>query len=142
MKNLISDMIIKYSTPYTQKAAVEEEFNKISKETPIEDLYSKYLIAIDISKHADQMQATCKSDYSYWGYIATYETYRVVAKIYAKLIFDLLSLDYLPEIQSLQLKANKYEEIKHKVDRKIAGLTEFKPNGYKSKIELLEDLLK
>jgi hypothetical protein len=142
MKNLISDMIIKYSTPYTQKAVVEEEFNKISKETPIEDLYSKYLIAIDISKHADQMQATCKSDYSYWGYIATYETYRVVAKIYAKLIFDLLSLDYLPEIQSLQLKANKYEEIKHKVDRKIAGLTEFKPNGYKSKIELLEDLLK
>jgi hypothetical protein len=142
MKNLISDMIIKYSTPYTQKAAVEEEFNKISKETPIEDLYSKYLIAIDISKHADQMQATCKSDYSYWGYIATYETYRVVAKIYAKLIFDLLNLDYLPEIQSLQLKANKYEEIKHKVDRKIAGLTEFKPNGYKSKIELLEDLLK
>jgi hypothetical protein len=142
MKNLISDMIIKYSTPYTQKAAVEEEFNKISKETPIEDLYSKYLIAIDISKHADQMQATCKSDYSYWGYIETYETHRVVAKIYAKLIFDLLNLDYLPEIQSLQLKANKYEEIKHKVDRKIAGLTEFKPSGYKSKIELLEDLLK
>lgn len=142
MKNLISDMIIKYSTPYTQKAVVEEEFNKISKETPIEDLYSKYLIAIDVSRHADKMTSECKSDYSYWGHIATYETYRVVAKIYAKLIFDLLSLDYLPEIQSLQLKANKYEEIKHKVDRKIAGLTEFKPNGYKSKIELLEDLLK
>jgi hypothetical protein len=142
MKNLISDMIIKYSTPYTQRAVVEEEFTKISKETPIEDLYSKYLIAIDISKHADEMRSECKSDYSYWGYIATYETYRVVAKICAKLIFDLLNLDYLPEIQNLQLKANKYEEVKRKVDRKILGLTEFKPSGYRTKIHLLEEILK
>jgi hypothetical protein len=142
MKNFISDLINKYSTPYAQKTAIEAEFNKLTKETSIEDLYSKYLIAVDLTKYADQMQATCKSDYSYWSYVAEYETQRVIAKIYARLIFDLLSLDYLPEIQSLQLKANKYEEIKHKVDRKIAGLTEFKPNGYKSKIELLEDLLK
>lgn len=142
MKNLISDMIIKYSTPYTQKSTIEEEFSKFSKETPIEDLYSKYLIAIDIVKHADEMQSKCKSDYSYWGYIAQYETYRVVAKICAKLIFDLLSLDYLPEIQTLQLKANKYEDIKRNVDRKIVGLTEFKPSGYKAKIQLLEDILK
>ncbi len=142
MKNFISDMINKYSTPYAQKSAIEAEFNELTKEISIEDLYSKYLIAVDLIKHADQMQATCKSDYSYWSYVAEYETQKVIAKIYAKLIFDLLSLDYLPEIQSLQLKANKYEEIKHKVDRKIAGLTEFKPNGYKSKIELLEDLLK
>ena len=142
MKNLISDMIIKYSTPYAQKSAIEVEFGKITKETPIEDLYSKYLIAVDLIKHADQMQSTCKSDYSYWGYVAEYETQKVIAKIYSKLIFNLLDLDYLPEIQNLQLKANKYEEVKHKIDRKIAGLTEFKPSGYKSKIELLEDLLK
>ena len=41
MKKLISDMIIKYSTPYAQKSVIEDEFNKITKETSIEDLYSK-----------------------------------------------------------------------------------------------------
>ena len=111
-------------------------------ETPIEALYSKYLIAVGCSKHASSMQANCKSDYSYWGYVAEYETNRVIAKIYAKLIFDKLDLDYLPEIQNLQLKANKCDSIKQKINYKIVGLTEFKPNGYKSQIKLLESLLK
>ena len=142
MKKLISDMIIKYSTPYAQKSVIEDEFKEITKETSIEDLYSKYLIAVDLIKHADQMQSTCKSDYSYWGYIAEYETQRVIAKMYAKLIFNLLDLDYLPEIQNLQLNADKYKEIKRKIDRKIVGLKEFKPTGYRIKIHLLEDILK
>ena len=142
MKKLISDMIIKYSTPYAQKSVIEDEFKEITTETPIEALYSKYLIAVDTSRYADTMQASCRSEYSYWGWIAEYETNRVIAKIYAKLIFDLLNLDYLPEIQNLQLNADKYKEIKRKIDRKIVGLKEFKPTGYRTKIHLLEDILK
>ena len=142
MKKLISEMITKYSTPYAHKDVIIYELNGITKETPIEALYSKYLAAIAASKHADEMRASCKSDFSYWGYIADYETYRAVAKICAKLIFDLLNLDYLPEIQNLQLNADKYKEIKRKIDRKIVGLKEFKPTGYRTKIHLLEDILK
>ena len=65
-----------------------------------------------------------------------------IAKIYAKLIFDKLDLDYLPEIQNLQLKATNCDSIKQKINHKIVGLNEFKPSGYKSQIKLLESLLK
>ena len=142
MKKLISDMIIKYSTPHAQKAVIEDEFKEITTETPIEALYSKYLIAVDASRYADNMQASCRSEHSHCGFVAEYETNRVIAKIYAKLIFNLLNLEYLPEIQNLQLNADKYKEIKRKIDRKIVSLKLFKLTNYRTKIHLLEDILK
>lgn len=139
--DIIDAMIEKYSTSYSNKIIVRKEFKDITDDTPIEILYHNYIEAIAHSKKADELKFNCKSDYFYWGYISDYESYTLVAKIYAKLIFDLLNIDYLPEFQTLQLKATRYDKIKEKAIKKAEGFNEFKPAGYKTKIELLNEVL-
>jgi hypothetical protein len=53
----------------------------------------------------------------------------------------LLDLDDLVELKIAILKAAERDSIKARIRENVDGLSKYKPSGYKSKIELLNEVL-
>lgn len=141
LKNIIDSILDKTKYSYANKEKVKDIFTNIDKDTSLDDLYKKYL---DTKKYLEQIKNsknTCKSDYSYWGYVSEEETYRLVERIYAEFLFSKINIEDLVELKSMQLKSLELDKIKKQIKDEIDGLTKYKPSNYKSKIELLESLL-
>ena len=140
-QELIDQMIETKSTTYVHKLIVRAEFKDITEDTPIEVLYKNYLLEVEKRDKAKELQGKTKSDLFYRGYIVDEESYALAAKIYATLIYKMLNLRDLPDVDQAFKTVEIYNKAKEKAKHKIECLQEFKPNEYKSKIELLNSLL-
>ena len=97
-QELIDQMIETKSTTYVHKLIVRAEFKEITEDTPIEVLYKNYLLEVEKRDHAKELQGKTKSDLLYRGYIVDEESYALAAKIYATLIYKMLNLRDLPDV--------------------------------------------
>lgn len=97
-QELIDQMIETKSTTYVHKLIVRAEFKEITEDTPIEVLYKNYLLEVEKRDHAKELQGKTKSDLLYRGYIVDEESYALAAKIYAALIYKMLNLRDLPDV--------------------------------------------
>jgi hypothetical protein len=142
-EEILDKFIIKYKTTFVRSEAIKAEFKKLPVTPSAEDLYQGYLTAKTNLKHYKELQSKTKSDLFYWSYLAECETITVILSIYAELLYSLIDSEDLPlEIKLNKSKADSFDRIKENINKKIEGLYEYKPSAYKSKIELLKEVLK
>lgn len=126
---------------YVNKDYIRSIFKDINSETSLDLLYKGYMETKDYLARIPELKSKCKSDYFYWGYTADEETSRLIERIYAEILFSKVNIDDITEVKMAYLKAQELDSIKAHIRDEIDGLAKYKPNGYKSKIELLNSLL-
>ena len=141
VEHIVERILEATASSYANKEYIRSIFKDINSETSLDLLYKKYMETKDYLARIPELKANCKSDYIYWGYTADEETGRIVERIYAEILFSKVNIDDITEIKMAYIKAQELDSIKAHIREEIDGLVKYKPNGYKSKIELLNSLL-
>ena len=146
MSSVLEEHIVKRilettTSSYANKEYIINIFKDINSETSLDLLYKQYMETKEYLARIPELKANCKSEYFYWGYITDEETGRIVERIYAEILFSKVNIDDLTEVKMAYLKAQELDSIKARIREEITGLGKYKPNGYKSKIELLNSFL-
>ena len=141
VEHIVERILEATASSYANKEYIRSIFKDINSETSLDLLYKKYMEIKDYLARIPELKANCKSDYSYWSYVSDEETNRVIERIYAELLFSKVNIDDITEIKMAYIKAQELDSIKAHIREEIDGLVKYKPNGYKSKIELLNSLL-
>ena len=141
VEHIVERILETTTSSYVNKNYIRSIFKDINSETSLDLLYKRYMETKDYLARIPELKANCKSDYIYWGYVADEETNRVIERIYAELLYSKVNIDDITEIKMAYLKAQELDSIKAHIREEIDGLGKYKPNGYKSKIELLNSLL-
>lgn len=141
VEHIVERVLEPITSSYANKNYIRSIFKDITSETSLDLLYKKYMETKDYLARIPELKANCKSDYIYWGYVADEETNRVIERIYAEILFGKVNIDDITELKMAYLKAQELDSIKAHIREEIDGLGKYKPNGYKSKIELLNSLL-
>ena len=140
--NIVETILEKATSNYVRKDEIREVFKNIAAETSLDAIYDRYIKTKEDLERIKALKTNCKSDYIYWSYVSEEETGRIIERICAEILFSKINIDDLLEIKMAYLKAQELDSIKAHIYEEIEGLGKYKPNGYKSKIELLNSLLR
>ena len=140
--NIVETVLEKTSSNYVRKDEIREAFKDVITETSLDIIYDRYIKAKEDLERIKALKTNCKSDYVYWSYVSEEETARIIERICAEILFSKINIDDLLEIKTANLKSQELDSIKAHIREEIDGLVKYKPNGYKSKIELLNSLLR
>ena len=139
--NIVETILEKATSNYVRKDEIREVFKNIAAETSLDAIYDRYIKTKEDLERIKALKTNCKSDYIYWSYVSEEETARIIERICAEILFSKINIEDLLEIKTVYLKAQELDSIKAHIREEIDGLVKYKPNGYKSKIELLNGLL-
>ena len=142
VNNIVEAVLEKTASNYVRKDEIREVFKNIAAETSLDAIYDRYIKTKEDLERIKALKTNCKSDYIYWSYVSEEETARIIERICAEILFSKINIDDLLEIKMAYLKAQELDSIKAHIYEEIEGLGKYKPNGYKSKIELLNSLLR
>ena len=142
VNNIIETVLEKTMSNYVRKDEIREAFKNVGTETSLDAIYNRYIKAKKDLERIKALKTNCKSDYIYWSYVSKEETARTIERICAEILFSKINIEDLLEIKTAYLKAQELDSIKANIHEEIDGLVKYKPNGYKSKIELLNGLLR
>lgn len=142
VNNIIETVLEKTMSNYVRKDEIREAFKNVGTETSLDAIYDRYIKAKKDLERIKALKTNCKSDYIYWSYVSEEETARTIERICAEILFSKINIEDLLEIKTAYLKAQELDSIKANIHEEIDGLVKYKPNGYKSKIELLNGLLR
>ena len=140
--NIVETILEKATSNYVRKDEIREVFKNIAAETSLDAIYDRYIKTKEDLERIKALKTNCKSDYIYWNYVSEEETTRIIERICAEILFSKININDLLEIKTTYLKAQELDSIKARIREEIDGLGKYKPNGYKSKIELLNSLLR
>ena len=140
--NIVETILEKATSNYVRKDEIREVFKNIAAETSLDAIYDRYIKTKEDLERIKALKTNCKSDYIYWSYVSEEETARIIERICAEILFSKINIDDLLEIKTANLKSQELDSIKSHIREEIEGLGKYKPNGYKSKIELLNSLLR
>ena len=140
--NIVETILEKATSNYVRKDEIREVFKNIAAETSLDAIYDRYIKTKEDLERIKALKTNCKSDYIYWSYVSEEETARIIERICAEILFSKINIDDLLEIKTANLKSQELDSIKAHIREEIEGLGKYKPNGYKSKIELLNCLLR
>ena len=141
VNNIVETILDKSDSSYIRRDAIREVFKNVEVETSLDDIYNRYIETKENLERIKNLKINCKSDYSYWSYVSEEETGRIIERICAEILFSKINIEDLLEVKMTYLKAQELDSIKAHIREEIEGLGKYKPNGYKSKIELLNSLL-
>lgn len=141
VNNIVETILEKSDSSYIRRDAIREVFKNVEVETSLDDIYDRYIETKENLERIKNLKTNCKSDYSYWSYVSEEETDRIIERICAEILFSKINIEDLLEVKMAYLKAQELDSIKAHIREEIEGLGKYKPNGYKSKIELLNSLL-
>lgn len=141
VNNIVETILEKSDSSYIRRDAIREVFKNVDVETSLDDIYDRYIETKENLERIKTLKTNCKSDYSYWSYVSEEETDRIIERICAEILFSKINIEDLLEVKMTYLKAQELDSIKAHIHEEIEGLGKYKPNGYKSKIELLNSLL-
>lgn len=141
VNNIVEAVLEKTASNYVRKDEIREAFKDIGTETSLDAIYDRYIKTKEDLERIKALKNNCKSDYIYWGYVSEEETARIIEIICAEILFSKINIEDLLEVKMIYLKAQELDSIKAHIREEIEGLGKYKPNGYKSKIELLNRLL-
>ena len=142
VNNIVETVLEKTASNYVRKDEIREAFKDVVTETSLDIIYDRYIKAKEDLERIKALKTNCKSDYIYWSYVSEEETARIIERICAEILFSKINIEDLLEIKTAYLKAQELDSIKANIHEEIDGLVKYKPNGYKSKIELLNSLLR
>ena len=142
VNNIVETVLEKTTSNYVRKDEIREAFKDVVTETSLDIIYDRYIKAKEDLERIKALKTNCKSDYIYWSYVSEEETARIIERICAEILFSKINIDDLLEIKTANLKSQELDSIKAHIREEIDGLVKYKPNGYKSKIELLNSLLR
>lgn len=142
VNNIVETVLEKTMSNYVRKDEIREAFKDVVTETSLDAIYDRYIKAKEDLERIKALKTNCKSDYIYWSYVSEEETTRIIERICAEILFSKINIEDLLEIKTAYLKAQELDSIKANIHEEIDGLVKYKPNGYKSKIELLNGLLR
>ena len=142
VNNIVETVLEKTSSNYVRKDEIIEAFKDVGTETSLDAIYDRYIKTKEDLERIKALKTNCKSDYIYWNYVSEEETTRIIERICAEILFSKININDLLEIKTTYLKAQELDSIKARIHEEIDGLGKYKPNGYKSKIELLNSLLR
>ena len=142
VNNIVEAVLEKTASNYVRKDEIREAFKDVGTETSLDAIYDRYIKTKEDLERIKALKTNCKSDYIYWNYVSEEETIRIIERICAEILFSKINIDDLLEIKMAYLKAQELDFIKAHIREEIEGLGKYKPNGYKSKIELLNSLLR
>ena len=142
VNNIVETVLEKTTSNYVRKDEIREAFKNIGTETSLDAIYDRYIKTKEDLERIKALKTNCKSDYIYWSYVSEEETARIIERICAEILFSKINIDDLLEIKMAYLKAQELDSIKASIREEIDGPVKYKPNGYKSKIELLNSLLR
>ena len=142
VNNIVETVLEKTSSNYVRKDEIREAFKDVGTETSLDAIYDRYIKTKEDLERIKALKTNCKSDYIYWNYVSEEETTRIIERICAEILFSKININDLLEIKTTYLKAQELDSIKARIREEIDGLGKYKPNGYKSKIELLNSLLR
>lgn len=142
VNNIVETVLEKTTSNYVRKDEIREAFKDVVTETSLDIIYDRYIKAKEDLERIKALKTNCKSDYIYWSYVSEEETARIIERICAEILFSKINIEDLLEIKTAYLKAQELDSIKANIHEEIDGLVKYKPNGYKSKIELLNGLLR
>lgn len=141
INNIVETILEKTTSNYARRDVIREVFKNVKIETSLNDIYDRYIETKENLERIKTLKTTCKSDYSYWSFVSEEETCRIIERICAEILFSKINIEDLLEVKMAYLKAQELDSIKAHIRDEIDGLAKYKPNGYKSKIELLNSLL-
>lgn len=141
VEHIVERILETTTSSYVNKNYIRSIFKDINSEISLDLLYKRYMETKDYLARIPELKANCKSDYIYWGYVADEETGRIIERIYAEILFSKVNIDDITEVKMAYLKAQELDSIKAHIREEIEGLGKYKPSGYKSKIELLNEVL-
>ena len=142
VNNIVETVLEKTTSNYVRKDEIRETFKNVGTEISLDIIYDRYIKVKEDLERIKALKTSCKSDYVYWSYVSEEETARITERICAEILFSKINVDDLLEIKMAYLKAQELDSIKAHIREEIEGLGKYKPNGYKSKIELLNSLLR
>ena len=142
VNNIVETVLEKTTSNYVRKDEIRETFKNVGTEISLDIIYDRYIKVKEDLERIKALKTNCKSDYVYWSYVSEEETARITERICAEILFSKINIDDLLEIKMAYLKAQELDSIKAHIREEIEGLGKYKPNGYKSKIELLNSLLR
>lgn len=142
VNNIVETVLEKTTSNYVRKDEIRETFKNVGTEISLDIIYDRYIKVKEDLERIKALKTNCKSDYVYWSYVSEEETARITERICAEILFSKINVDDLLEIKMAYLKAQELDSIKAHIREEIEGLGKYKPNGYKSKIELLNSLLR
>ena len=142
VNNIVETVLEKTTSNYVRKDEIRETFKNVGTEISLDIIYDRYIKVKEDLERIRALKTNCKSDYVYWSYVSEEETARITERICAEILFSKININDLLEIKMAYLKAQELDSIKAHIREEIEGLGKYKPNGYKSKIELLNSLLR
>ena len=142
VNNIVETVLEKTTSNYVRKDEIRETFKNVGTEISLDIIYDRYIKVKEDLERIKALKTNCKSDYVYWSYVSEEETARITERICAEILFSKINIDDLLETKMAYLKAQELDSIKAHIREEIEGLGKYKPNGYKSKIELLNSLLR
>ena len=142
VNSIVETVLEKTTSNYVRKDEIRETFKNVGTEISLDIIYDRYIKVKEDLERIKALKTNCKSDYVYWSYVSEEETARITERICAEILFSKINVDDLLEIKMAYLKAQELDSIKAHIREEIEGLGKYKPNGYKSKIELLNSLLR
>ena len=142
VNNIVETVLEKTTSNYVRKDEIRETFKNVGTEISLDIIYDRYIKVKEDLERIKALKINCKSDYVYWSYVSEEETARITERICAEILFSKININDLLEIKMAYLKAQELDSIKAHIREEIEGLGKYKPNGYKSKIELLNSLLR
>ena len=141
VNTIVETILEKTTSNYARRDVIREVFKNVEVETSLDDIYDRYIETKENLERIKTLKNNCKSDYSYWSYVSDEETDRIIERICAEILFSKINIEDLLEVKMAYLKAQELDSIKAHIREEIDGLGKYKPNGYKSKIELLNSVL-
>ena len=141
VEHIVERILETTTSSYANKEYIRSIFKDINSETSLDLLYKRYMETKENLERIKTLKNNCKSDYSYWSYVSDEETDRIIERICAEILFSKINIEDLLEVKMAYLKAQELDSIKAHIREEIDGLAKYKPNGYKSKIELLNSIL-
>ena len=141
VNTIVETILEKTTSNYARRDVIREVFKNVEVETSLDDIYDRYIETKENLERIKTLKNNCKSDYSYWSYVSDEETGRIIERIYAEILFSKINIDDIAEVKMAYIKAQELDSIKAHIREEIDGLGKYKPNGYKSKIELLNSFL-
>ena len=113
-------------------------------------LFEEYITSGDLFAHIDDLTKKLviehtklhetKSDSAYWGVMCNICLYEDLRYALIALAFDKLRQYDCKAIEPYLFAKDRLDEIVSNKEQVIKDLNKYKPSGYKSKIELLEDI--
>lgn len=120
---------------YGNKETVKEEIKKLEEVQDV-DLLPFIHLFDDRKKILNENQRNCKSDYSYWGFVAQEEETRCIIEYLEERLINYLK-DKSPRIRELLSKENHLSKLRKNKEEAIKNLDIYKPINHKKIKDLL-----